>query len=568
MVDAKVCRQLFLREGIVERKINGKLEAIQPFWKVYDTIEQQEDQIRRRNRLLDTNSIVALLDSKIPKQIVSVSQLQQWYKNASEQQRQKLQINAQELLRDNADKMPDLPKFWQLNDIQLPITYLFEPDAEDDGMTVQIPLAILGSLQTADFEYLIPSLLREKIIALLRGLPKKIRKNFVPVPNFADALLERMGDRNELNEMPKLLPTIVQHLKQITGVTVETSDFNESEVPEHLQVNFNLIDNKGKSLCKGRNLKRMQQMSEVNDWQSEPLPLSKTTQHTEETFTDWPSQLLHEPVETNPSGIKITQYPGLEDKQSAVIIKLYSSANEALFATASATIRLLLLNLQPQRNDLQKQLPDKQKISLGYSSIGSFQELVDDLCWFSLKQLTAKETIASKQQFDKVLENARSNLMATVTENMALLLPVLTAMTAIKKSLKGRLSPLAIASYQDIGATLNGLIYPHFLRDISLQRLHCYPRYFRSLQLRFEKLPQSANRERAAIEALEQWRQKLQALNERILPWSQHQEDLQQLNWMFDELSVSLFTQELGTAMTVSEKRLGKYYSSLIQVLG
>jgi ATP-dependent helicase HrpA len=185
-----------------------------------------------------------------------------------------------------------------------------------------------------------------------------------------------------------------------------------------------------------------------------------------------------------------------------------------------------------------------------------------------LKQLLGEQKIESKSQFDDVLEIARGNYIATVTENANLLLTVLSKMTVLRKALKGKLSPFAIASYQDINTTLNALLYPHFLRKISHQRLQCFTRYLSSLKSRLEKLPQSVNRDRAFIENITEWRYKLEQINSQLQDWSPLQDKSEELHWMLDELSVSLFSQELGTVMTVSAKRLEKKYKSLIDDLG
>ncbi len=567
--DKQFCREIFLKEGLVERKLNTRIIEIQQFWNACDEIAQQEDKTRRRDRLVNMESLIKLLDAKIPEGIVSLGQLNRWYKKSNLQQRKQLLISAQDLLRDDVEKMPKLPQFWNLGEIQLPISYRFEPGANDDGMTVQIPLALLASLDNSDFEYLIPSLLREKIIALLKGLPKKLRKNFVPVPDFTDAVLQRMNDLNNQHKPEKLLTVICKHLKQMTGISINIEDFDNVAIPEQLQVNFNIIDDQGNTLVMGRDLLFLQQHAESKNWDVNPID---TLQDTALDYPDeldyWPEDEFNHSIEITRSGIKILQYPGLFQDKQKVKVKLFSSKAEAEFETQRATVQLLRINLSAQCGFLKNEIANRQQLSLAYSSMGSYADFVDDVCWNSIQCLISEQNIDNKQKFTQILEKIRGELVTVAVSHSALILTILEQKVSISKQLKGALSVEAIASYQNIGSILEQLIYPGFIREVSLSRLKSYSRYLNSLLLRLEKLPHNGTRERAEIEVLNTWNHKINKLNAKIPLWSEEYPALQQLYITLDELSVSFFTQELGTAMPVSEKRLGKQYNNLLDSLG
>jgi ATP-dependent helicase HrpA len=564
--DRDFCRDLFLREGIIQRQLKTKIPEIKLFWNACDEIAQQEDKIRKRDRLLDTHSLVQLLDRKIPAEIVSIGQFHKWYDKANINQRKQLLITTNELLKQDVGEMPKLPEFWQINDVQLPISYLFEPGAEDDGMTVQLPLALLPGLDSADFEYLIPSLLREKIIALLKGLPKKLRKNFVPVPDYSDALLQRM---QQANNKEKLHTAICRHLKQITDVNLSIEDLEKVELPEQLRVNFNVIDENGITLVKGRDLNFLQQHAESRNWQAtsiKPDDADKIEMQVE--FDSWPENFQDEAIEVNHSGIKIRQYPSLTVQNNKVIKTLFSSPVEAKYHTNEASLALLMKNLKNQIDYAKKHIEQKQKITLGYSSLGSFEDFFKDICWSCISTLKADKTIQSSQQFSELVEIIAADLVPMILKQSSNMAKILEQFVTIKKSLKGKLSVAAISSYNNISALLDDLIYPGFIKQEGLNHLANYQRYLKSLLLRLEKLPHNANRERADIEIINSWKDKIVLLEVKINIWSEEFCQLQQLRLMLDELSVSLFTQELKTVIPVSEKRLRKQYNSLLNVLG
>ncbi len=572
-VDKEYCRQLFLKEGLVKRQLKTKIPEIINFWQACDEVIQQEDKVRRRDRLLDSESIVELLDNRLPKSIVSIGQLNKWYKKANLEQRSRLNISAEKLLRNDVSEMPELPKYWLLNDIKLPIEYKFEPGSEDDGMTVTLPLAILQGLDNSDFEYLIPALLRDKIIALLKGLAKKLRKNFVPVPNFADSILARIEEqKNALGEKQyseKLLPAICRHLKQITGVSLSISELEAVELPPQLKVNFKLIDEAGKVLCKARDITLLQQQMDSKNWQAELLqPLKQNIIELETQLTTWPKQEIFKALELTQSGIKIKQYPGLDQDRGEIFVALFSSLREAEYSTQQATIGLILTNLNRQLEFMKKDLSQQQTINLGYASLGNYSDFCAELAWAAVSSLLTDKKVSSRTEFESVLQWITGEFQQRATELAKIIVPILEEKVKVKTQLKGKLPVSAIASYQHIARVVDDLIYPGFIKAVPMTQLKCYSNYLKSLLLRLEKLPHNANRERADIETLNHWGDKISTLQLKIPIWSEHYKQLRNLYWMRDELSVSFFTQELGTRIPVSEKRLSKQYNSLIQLLG
>ena len=558
-IDEVVSRQLFIQQGIYGRKIKTRIPEIKAFWNAIDEITAQENKIRKRDRLKADSEIYQILDQHIPATILSAKMLEKWYRNASTKERQLLNIPLEALLQSDSKELPQLPESIEVKQYRLPLSYHFSPGEDDDGISVSIPASLIDLFQDADFEYLIPNFLEEKIAALLKSLPKRLRKNFVPVPDYARVLVERINPEKE-----RLIPAIINHLKAMTGYQLEIDDFNKNSIPQYLNMNFNVIDDNFNILAKGRDLLKLQQGAKTSQWKkSEKIAESSPQQSKMEVFSFWPEKDLDKQVEVIEAGIRVIKYPALYQKENKIILAHFNTGNEADYYQKEAIIALLLLNIPEQINFARKQLLNKDRLSLLYSNIGSADSLLNDLSVLVVRQIVSENMIQNKDDFEKNLLIIQSEFYDVFATVAAELVEILKQYVDISKKIKRDISPMALASYQHIATQLDDMFYEHFLRYLHSEQLRCYKRYLQSMQLRLAKLPHSADKERAAIEVLNHWSEKIKQMGEKLQPWQADYSEWLHLKTMINELSISLFTQELGTLWPVSEKRLKKAFEKV-----
>ncbi len=558
-VDEKISRKLFIEQGIFAGKIKTRIAEIQSFRNAMDKITQQENKIRKRNRLKPDSEICEMLEQRIPSRIVSTKMLEKWYRSASDEQRQLLDISQEELLQSDVSALPELPEYLAVRQYQLPLSYHFAPGEDDDGISVSIPASLIDVFQQADFEYLIPSFLEEKIAAVLKSLPKRLRKHFVPVPDYARVLVERINPDEE-----RLLPAMIKHLKAMTGYQLELDDFNTDKIPPHLNMNFNVVDDQFNILLKGRDISKLQQCAKKAQWKKaemiiEPLSVDENI----ESFTFWPEQDFTKQIEVTEAGIRVIKYPALCEKGHKIILQNFNSKAEADYYQQQAIIGLLILNIPEPVNFARKQLLHKNRLSLLYSSSGSAESLLKDLSRLVVRCIVSENSIQKKQDFEKILMKVQSEFYDVFAVMAADLAVVLKMYVNISKTIKRDISPVALASYQHIRAQLDELFYHHFLLNIEGCQIKAYMRYLKSIQLRLEKLPFSANKERASIEVLNQWSDRIHHMGEKLKPWDVDYPQWLHLKTLLKELGISLLTQQLGTLWPISEKRLNKAYVRL-----
>jgi len=562
-IDAKFCRQCFLEQGLIQRQLKTRISEVHAFWKALDTVIEQENKVRRRDRLLDNTQLLALLERKIPAHILSAKALEKWYKKANTQDRKQLIIEPSELLKQEANQLPELPNFWSVGRSKLPMSYRFEPGHEEDGVCIKVPLSLLSSISMAEFEYSIPYLLRDKMIALIKGLPKRIRKHFIPAPDFADALLARIDTSKE-----RLYPAMVKHLQQMTGVSVSVEEFMQIELPNHLNILFDVVDGSGKTLAKSRDLFELQQKAKNQNWKIGKAPKTqKSTFENLSNLTQWPEMDLLKCIETSHSGIVIKQWPALMDEGQSAAVRLVDNQQQAQYLTQQGAIRLLFLEQVEAFKYCLKKLPQKNSLSLSYAPLGSWDNLVEQLFLHVIQAEVGSLIINAASQFKKVSQKLTSSLVLQVTELSTEVDTLLKQVSQLRRTLKKSMTPLALASYKDIQQQIDALFYKGFLLEVSPERLKQYPRYLKSLNNRLEKLPHSSNKERSSIEVLNSWDQKVHQIKNAMHQWQPEWMHYEKLCWMLLELRVSLFSQELGTPWPISEKRLQKHYQDLIDSL-
>ncbi len=562
-IDPVESRELFMRGALVE----GEFTTHAPFFKhnadLIVEIQALEAKSRRRDLLVDEHVLFAFYDGIIPADVCDGRRFENWRKQAEQQQPKLLYLTQEYLLRRSASDVTaaQFPDTLIVEGMVLQLSYHFEPGSEDDGVTLTIPLPALNlllNLRGAQrFEWLVPGLLHEKLCQLLKSLPKQLRRNFVPVPNYADACLQMMAVSDE-----SLLETLQKQLLRMSGVKITRADWDMSKLTPHMLMNFKVVDDKGSCVAMGRDLLQLQGPLKEQAQQSFAAVPSWAGER--QGITTWNFGELPEYVEFVRNGVHLRGYPALIDNTESVTIQLCDTAAEATRLSRVALRRLIMFAAADKLKYLHKQLPDFKQMALYYAIIGRSEELQQDLIDTIIDQTFLGDSPLPRTlpEFEQRLSSGRQNILRVTNELCAVVQDTLAHHHQISKRLKSELlsngSPTWLHAVIDINEQLKQLIYSRFINQTPGEWLKEYPRYFKAINLRLEKLASGEARDRQNV--LE-----IKPLWQAYLDRKQKHEkqgivdaELETYRWMIEELRVSLFAQELKTRMPVSVQRLKK----------
>ena len=548
-------RELFIRGALVE----GEFNTYAPFFKhnadLIIEIEALEAKSRRRDLLVDEHVLFAFYDGIIPDDICDGRSFESWRKKAEQTQPKLLYLTQEYLMRHNASDVTaaQFPDTLTVDGMVLQLSYHFEPGSEDDGVSVAIPLPALNLIKPQRFEWLVPGLLHEKICQLLKSLPKQLRRNFVPVPNFADACLQAMAVSNE-----SLAEELQKQLLRMTGVKVTRADWDLAKLTPHMSMNFKVVDEKGNGVSMGRDLLQLQ--GKLKEQAQQSFAAVPSWDGERQGITAWDFGELPEHVEFVRNGIQLRGFPALVDNKESVAIQLCDTAAEATRLSRIALRRLVEFSAADKIKYLYKQLPNFKQMALYYATIGKAEELQQDLIDTIIDQAFFGDAPLprTQQQFETCLTNGRQKILLVSTELCTMIEETLAQYNQLSKRLKGKLAPTWLHAVADINEQLTHLIYSRFINQTSSEWLKEYPRYFKAINLRLEKLAGGEARDRVNI-------QEIKSLWQAYFDRKQKHEkqgvvdvELETYRWMIEELRVSLFAQELKTKLPVSAKRVKK----------
>ncbi|ATA22623.1 ATP-dependent RNA helicase HrpA [Gibbsiella quercinecans] len=552
-IDPLLCRELFIRHALVEGDWQTRHAFFGANLKLRAEVEELEHKSRRRDILVDDETLFNFYDRRIPNEVVSARHFDQWWKATAAQQPDLLSFEKEMLIKDGANKVSalDYPNAWHQGNLKLRLSYQFEPGADADGVTVHIPLPILNQVEEAGFEWQVPGLRRELIIALIKSLPKPVRRNFVPAPNYAEAFLGRVTSL----DMP-LLDALERELRRMTGVTVSRDDWQWDQVPDHLKVTFRVVGEKNKPLREGKDLAALK------------LSLKDKVQQTLSAVADdgleqrdlhvWSFGNLPVFYEQKRGGYAVKAYPALVDEKDSVAIRLFDSELEQQQMMWQGTRRLLLLNIPSPIKYLHEKLPNKAKLGLYFNPYGKVLDLIDDCIACGVDKLVAEHggPVWQETQFAALQEKVRAELNETVVEIAKQVEQILTTVFNINKRLKGRVDMSLALALSDIKTQLGGLIYRGFVTANGWKRLVDTQRYLHGIERRLEKLSIDPHRDRAQMLRVEQVQQAWQQWLNKLPAKRQQDDEVKEVRWMIEELRVSLFAQQLGTPYPISDKRI------------
>ncbi|MFC0541065.1 ATP-dependent RNA helicase HrpA [Kutzneria chonburiensis] len=557
-IDPEVSRELFIRHALVDGEWRTSHQFFHHNRKLLDDVEQLEDRVRRRDIKVDDETLFDFYDKRVGAEVVSVRHFDTWWKKTRREQPDLLTFDPDMLINDSADGVTpaDYPDHWTQGGVELPLTYRFEPGRRDDGVTVRVPLPVLGQVDGDGLAWQIPGLRLELVTALIKSLPKQIRRNFVPAPTFAKAVVDRLGPNDQ-----HVLESVERELRTLSGVTIPREAWQLDQVPDHLKTTFHVVDEQDKTLAEGKDLAAIKEDLRA----TMRAALSAAPNDIERTnVTTWDFGTLPRTHRQAVTGYEVTTYPSLVDRGDHVDVKLLDSAAQQRAAMALGTRRLLLLQLPSPVKLIVRSLSNDAKLTLSRNPHGGVPALLDDCIATAVDKLVADGggVVFDQAGFEKLLVRARSGLNETVLDVVNRVRRVLNAAHAVERQLPAaKFAP--DASVADIRAQLRSLVHAGFAAETGYQRLPDVERYLKAIERRLEKLPENPQRDVQRTEEIAEITGEYRALLAAVPKGEPVDKALRAIGWMIEELRVSYFAQTLGTAYPVSEKRIYKAMDEL-----
>ncbi|RWX57383.1 ATP-dependent RNA helicase HrpA [Photobacterium chitinilyticum] len=552
-IDAQLSRDIFIRSALVEGDWETKHKFYHQNRKLLREIEELEHKSRRRDILIDDDALFEFYDQRIDLTVVSGRHFDSWWKKASRENKDLLNFEREMLFKGDASHVTDLdyPNFWHQENLKLKLSYQFEPGDDSDGVTVHVPLPILNQVEPDGFDWQIPGLRHELIVALIKSLPKPVRRNFVPAPNYADAFLARA----EAMAMP-LLDSLEKELKRISGVTVLREDWNLEQVSDHLKITYRVVDHRNRKLKESKDLYSLK--DGLKEKVQETLSQVADDDIEQEGLKTWSFGKLPERYQQKRGGFEVKAYPAIVDNKDSVGIKLFETEEEQQTAMQQGQRRLVLLNVPSPIKYLHANLPNKSKLGLYFNPYGRVLDLIDDCIACGIDKLIEEKggLVWEPESFEALKEHIRGELGDTVVEIAKQVEAILTTAFTISKRLKGRVDLTMAFALSDIKAQIDGLIFKGFATECGWKRLPDILRYMKAIERRMEKLPIDPNKDRVHILKVESVVSDYKELLNKIPKGQPVPQKVKDIRWMIEELRVSYFAQQLGTPYPVSDKRV------------
>jgi ATP-dependent helicase HrpA len=602
-VDPVVARELFIRHALVEGDWRTHHKFFHRNRALLHEVEELEARMRRRDLLVDDETLFEFYDARIGPEVVSERHFDKWWKEARRENPDLLDYDKSLLLSDDADELDDsaYPKTWLHKGFELPLAYEFHPVAPgstpdpSDGVTAEVPVLFLNQLDDAPFRWLIPGQRAELVTALIKSLPKQIRKNFVPAPDVARqavAVLEADFDP----EKDELEPSLELALRRIRGAVIPPGSWNWDAVPPHLRMSFKVVDSKGKVLGEGKDLAELQERlapatrraiaeslgatpataapgkagrapggngkapdgGRQQGQQAATVPGGRAAAGfvEQEGLTEWSFGTVERQVSSMVKGHTVTGYPALVDQGTSVALRVFQSPEEQQDAMRGGVIRLLALRVPAPDRYVLEHLSNTEKLTFSQNPHGSVSALIADCALAAIDKLTPADLPWDRRAFDALYEVVRAELIDTVFSVTATVERILASTRRIEKQLKGTTSLALISALNDIRSQLGQLVYPGFVARTGYAQLSQLPRYLAAIEKRLERLPGNVQRDALNMAMVQRLEDDYDDAVSALQPGRRAGRELTQVRWMIEELRVSLFAVELGTAYSVSEKRI------------
>jgi ATP-dependent helicase HrpA len=565
-------REIFIRQALVE----GEFNTMAPFFahnqKLIADIEALEHKARRPDVLVDDELIFAFYDSRVPHHfsgghIHNGAAFEHWRKEAERDDTKLLYLKKDDLMRHEAAGITtdQFPPQLQIDSVNFALSYNFSPGKNDDGITLAVPLALINQVSAARCEWLVPGILAEKVTQLIKTLPQKIRRNLVPVPEFAAAFCREVPASGL-----SLLQALARYIREQKQLDVPLDAFRLEQLPPHLLMNFRIVDEHGRQLGMSRNFAQLHgelapRVAHEIVAMAGAATGEKGESVSEQHYTSWSFGRFTETREVKRAGQNVTLFNALVDEGESVTLHVFDTRDAAQIAHRGGLRRLFMLLLKEQVKYLEKNLPDAQRLGMLFMApnspfSGTQQELQQQILALTFERCCLNDPLpANEAEFTARGKEAKNRLLLVAQEIARLVGNILTEYQAVQKNLPQIKTNTPVN--QDVRMQLEWLLHKRFIAETPYERLQHVPRYLKAINLRIEKLRSNPVRDvqcMAQMQPLSQaWQKLRQAQQGRPDP------RMDEFAWLLQELRVSLFAQELKTPVIVSVKRLEKMLAAL-----
>lgn len=586
-VDPAGAREIFIREALVGDEWETRLPFLAANRKLIAQVEELEHKSRRQDVLVDDELIFAFYDQQLPQDVTSGASFERWYREESRRQPQLLHLTREELMRHEAAGITSaaFPKTLRLGGVDCAASYLHEPGDPKDGVTVTVPIYALNQVSEERCEWLVPGMLKDKVVALLKSLHQRPRSRLMPLADFADGFIAAVDFGGG-----SLLEALLKAVRDKTQLDIKRADFKLEQVSPHLFMNFRVVDEHGRQLEMGRNLPGLkaqlggqarsafQALAKLKlsaeatpsppppprggGSKETPIPLGagrgEGPQAATPTYTDWTFGELPELMEVRKGGQTLVGFPALIDKGAHVVIEVFDEPEVAAARHRAGLRRLIALQIRDALKYLEKNIPDLQKMSVLFMPLGSADELREQVIDLALDRAFLADPLpADAASFRRRIDEGRGRLTLIANEIARAALQVLVEHAAAARKLKDSRATREL--HDDVQAQLARLVPKRFLLSTPWTQLAHLPRYLKAVTARLDKWRADPARDAARLAELRPLEQRyLRTLADRK---GVADARLEEFRWLLEELRVSLFAQELRTPQPVSVKRLEKAWS-------
>ncbi|WP_440683244.1 ATP-dependent RNA helicase HrpA [Cysteiniphilum halobium] len=557
-IDPQVSRELFIRHALVYGEFATNAEFFQKNLSLLEEVEDLEHKARKRDIVVDEETLFSYYDKLIPEDVNNGVVFEKWYQSLSKLKREQLVFDKKSLMQHAAHEVTDnaYPDFFDFGGFQLPLSYHFDPTAKDDGVTMTIPLVLLDQIDVNQCDWLVPGLLEEKIIALMRALPKHIRKACVPVPHYAQAVIEAI----DIDLATNFYDILVRQLVRISGVSFDSSVWQDATIEPHLLMNYRVVDPQNKILAEGRDLSLIRdQLSGIE------RPQVKVAKKDSDTlYQAWDFGDIALTRDVTEHGIKLSVYPCIESCDDGVVLTQKSTLLEAEIATRLATRKLLMLSCSHINRTLVERIAHNKNLHLLFSLIKEtkWQDELIAKSYDIAFTIEKKPVVRSRQQFNAMYDSGRGQLVSTIESLCNDIEALMLSYQNLHKLLNRKKLPLdLLALYKEVRSIVDGLVYKGFIVKTPYQWLKRIPLYLQALSNRLDKAPRATKQDRQyQIEQEELTRLLKQKMQQKGVI---DKEKMDEIRWLMYELWISWYSQDIKTTETVSTTRLKKRIQAL-----
>ena len=605
-IDPKLCHELMIRDGFVE----GNIDCNHRFYKhnlsLIDDVEYLEDKVRRRDLLVDASSLEQFYAERIPSDICNIRDFDKWWRTKAKEDPHFLDFSYETISRTDIMSIEDklYPEFWSQGSMRFKLSYVFDIGSDRDGVTVHIPITVLNQVKADAFLWQIDGLRQELFASLIRSLPKRLRRNLIPAPEYAKALEDSLrpyfmsfietdasgisaasvnnsmhastnlgagaaaaqgGLANNSSNSAKgknkrvvsenLFVAVAQELTRMGGEIVTAEDFDKSLIEPYLFVNFSVEGVDGKEMAFGKDFAALS--SRLQGKAREVLHQVVKTHQVAPPATSWEYGTIKREQVTKQGSLRITAYPALTDHGDGVTLELYDNPQRQERSMRAGAVKLIALSLKTPTSYLETHLPNRAKLSMYYQPLGSIKELIFDLMLCAISNIMERNGGVpwDEDNFNRIREIVRGELNDEALAVANVVEQSLVKAHELKRLLKGNISFDLARSYADLNHQLDSLIYKGFISDCGSEHLKEMPRYLQAALERVQRLNRDVVRDQMYMRTLEnledEYEKVVKSYHTDLLP-----PPLKDVRWMIEELRVSYFAQHLGVIGPISDKRI------------